>query len=243
LIHIEAGEKRAKHEHEEINRLVVDALSDVHLCVSQRAVVCLSDEGKTENVYWTGDLAYDFLKSHLVNKSYEKNGENYEFILATVHRPENLKIDALKNIIQALGSCSKKVLFVCHPKTKQLLQEMHLIDIENIDYIDALSYSNMLATVKASVFLFTDSGGLIREASHLGKRCLVRRDEGGWQELIQAGYNIRVGTKLEDLKRSLVEMISLSAVSVPPPEILYRTGGTEYALKIICDFAKGMKVE
>ncbi len=241
LIHVEAGEKRAKHEHEEINRRVVDSLSDIHFCVSQRAVLCLSNEGMSDGVYWTGDLAYDFMRKY-VDRLYPEIEQNVNgFILATIHRPENLRSEVLNNIIQALSESTKKILFICHPQTKYRLQELELWNKKNITYLDALPYSEMLATIKRSSFLFTDSGGLIREASHLGRRCIVRRNEGGWPELIQAGYNIRVGTSLKEIKHSLVKMNSLTVKYVDPPELLYRKNGVEYALDLICEFAKNIK--
>ncbi|MCL4274780.1 MAG: UDP-N-acetylglucosamine 2-epimerase [Anaerolineales bacterium] len=242
IVHVEAGEKRASHEHEEINRRIVDALSDIHLCVSHRAVQCLKDEGKSENVYWTGDLAYEFLKNNINKMTFDNIYPDKEFVLATIHRPENLGEYALTNIIRALEGFSNKVHFFCHPRTKLRLLELDLMSTKNIYFSDALPYSKMLSAITNSLFLLTDSGGLIREASHLGKRCVVRRDEGGWPELMQVGYNLRVGIELEELKSSLNKVKSLIDIKSPPPEILYRHNGAKYALEILCKFANKLEI-
>lgn len=235
IIHVESGEKRAKHEHEEINRRVIDSLSDIHFCVSQRAVRCLSEEGLTEGVLWTGDLAYEFMQSYIKNiLVLQAESPNKDFILVTIHRPENLHPNTLSNIVEALEKFPKKALFVCHPHTYNLLNKIELTNKKNIEFVNALSYSEMLLAIKRCFFLFTDSGGLIRESSHLGKRCVVMRKGGGWPELIQAGYNIRVGTQLKEIEDALSQMNILSQTQTPPPEILYRKNGIENALNLIC---------
>ena len=60
VAHIEAGERSYNRKMpEEINRLVVDAVSDLHFCSSRSAVGHLKLEGITSSVHWVGDVMYD----------------------------------------------------------------------------------------------------------------------------------------------------------------------------------------
>ncbi len=92
--------------------------------------------------------------------------------------------------------------------------------------------------IKGAAFLFTDSGGLIRESSHLGKRCIVRRNSGAWPELIDVGFNIRTGINVDDMRSSLTKMGSLYAQNEPPPKLLLSQDGGSFALNVICSFFK-----
>lgn len=239
IVHIEAGEKRERYEHEEITRRVVDSLSNVFFCVSQKAISCLAEDGIVENVYWAGDLAYDYM-TQIANEFSSKIFKDSlnEYILASIHRPENLEATVLTNIVTALNEYSKKVIFICHPRTKHKLQELDLWDKENIQYLEPLSFKEVLAAIKGSTFLFTDSGGLIREASHLGKRCIVRRTGGAWSELIDLGFNLRIGTKLDELRSALRRMGLLSSQNIQPPKLLFRQDGGSFALNVLCSLTK-----
>ena len=242
LVHVEAGEKREKYEHEEITRRVVDSLSDVFFCVSQRAVECLAENSITENVYWTGDLAYDFMMKkarQLESKSFVE--ATNEYVLASIHRPENLEAKVLINIITVLNEYSERVFFICHPRTKYKLQQLGLWGKDNIHYLSSLSFSEVLSMITGATFLFTDSGGLIREASHFGKRCIVRRNGGAWPELINAGFNKRVGTKLNELRSAFAEMDLLSTQNASPPESLFRKDGGIFALDVLCSLTKNLR--
>lgn len=235
LVHIEAGERRERYEHEEINRRVIDTLSNVYFCVSQRAVSCLAEEGITRDVYWTGDLAYEFTMKCVQNLSPGIDGEVREgYVLVTIHRPENLEAKVLKNISIALDELSRESFFICHPRTKHRLQDLNLWNTTKTHYLNPLSFFESLSAIKGCAYLFTDSGGMIREASHLGKRCVVRRNRGAWPELIDIGFNIKVGTSIIDLRDGFINMETLCRRPVSPPEVLYRPKGVDHALDILC---------
>jgi UDP-N-acetylglucosamine 2-epimerase len=95
-------------------------------------------------------------------------------------------------------------MFVCHPRTKIKLQEMGITNqLGNIQFLDALSYKQMLAAIKACSFILTDSGGLQREAYYLKKRCLIRRNSLGWSIYIDKNIHRLIGSDKEDLIRGL----------------------------------------
>jgi UDP-GlcNAc3NAcA epimerase len=161
-----------------------------------------------------------------------------------LHKSSNfLSDDILKYTIQALkgySNISKKVVFVAHPKTRKAISDLGLDLGNNITLLEGLPYSKMLAAIKGSVFILTDSGGVQKEAYYLGKRCLVRRDTLGWSNLKDAGVHKLTGKVAGEILADLFYMEKLVASGKKYPEIdeFIRQGSCEYALEIICTLAR-----
>jgi UDP-N-acetylglucosamine 2-epimerase len=122
IVHIEAGERsfdRAMPE--EINRLVADRLSDVHLCASQTAIAQLAAEGIHKSVHWTGDVMLD---ATLLNTTIALERSTVlerldlmpgQYVLATVHRPFNTDDPQnLQHILTAFSAWVRRLSSV-HP--------------------------------------------------------------------------------------------------------------------------------
>ena len=237
IVHIEAGMKRDPLEVEEANRIVADHLSKVNFCVSKKAVQNLRLEGRDENSYWTGDLAYEFIMECVQNIPSGILGLSSDYILASIHRPINLDDNTLCNIIKSLEIINRKVVFVLHPRTRRKIEELGLIKSNRILFSEPLSYLQMLSAIKGSKFLLTDSGGLIREAYHLGKRCLVRRDIGGWSELIDIGFHKRIGRSKEDIFEALEWAENISDEENRQKNMLVRRDGIRFALNKLVELS------
>jgi len=67
------------------------------------------------------------------------------------------------------------------------------IETGKIGLIEPVSYSDMLYLLMHCGAVFTDSGGLQKEAYFMGKRCITLRDETEWTELVEGGYNVLAG--------------------------------------------------
>ena len=52
----------------------------------------------------------------------------------------------------------------------------------------------------------TDSGGIQEEAAALNTPCLILRDETEWTRLVDAGKNIIVGTKEENIIKTALKL-------------------------------------
>lgn len=212
IAHIEAGLRSYNMEMpEEINRVLVDRISDLLCCPTDLSIQNLEKEGFSElnsKVVLTGDIMFDAVlhfrnlaleKSKILEKQ-ELSAGNY--ILATIHREGNTaKWENFKEIIEALEEIHKnqKVVLVAHPRTKKLMEENNWTSTVKI--IEPLGYFDMLSILDSSSCILSDSGGLQKEAYWLKKSCLIIREETEWMELVENGNNILAGIK----RKSIVE--------------------------------------
>ncbi len=231
VIHFEAGAKRDPAEQEERNRRVVDSLATLRLCVSQRAVAVLEGEGLPKNNVWTGDLWYDqFMR--IASSPLRGRPCVRETVLVTIHRPHNLLTSTLGAISGELAGLGRPVRWVTHPRTHGLVSRL-CRGVASIRVEPALSYRDVVCAMCESVYVVTDSGGLIREAHHLGRRVLVRRDIGGWVELMEAGVNRRIGRSSSDIHAGLEWAERHWNDEYPSSSPLRRADGARIALEAI----------
>jgi len=213
VAHIEAGLRSYNLKMpEEINRILADRISTYLFCPTETAVNNLMREGfggfnyegfkfNKPKVIFSGDVMYDafLLCKKILNPSPEiqKLAEEYgEFYLATVHRAENTDIKVnLKNIIGALDKISRDipVIFPIHPRTREKLKKYNIAP-EKLKLIEPVGYFDMLYLLDNCKAVFTDSGGLQKEAYFSKKPCITLRAETEWTELVQIGANRLVGS-------------------------------------------------
>jgi UDP-GlcNAc3NAcA epimerase len=193
IAHIESGLRSFNRKMpEEINRIVVDNISDFLFCPSQNSKEQLIKEAASGRIFLSGDVMYDsflhFKKKAKIPKFKE------QFALATLHRAENTDdLVCLKSIFSALENSPIPILLPLHPRTKNKIEKHGIILGKKINITGPLSYFSMLGHLESCSFVITDSGGLQKEAYFSGKRCLTIRNETEWVELISGGFNKLVG--------------------------------------------------
>ncbi len=197
LAHIEAGERSFdRRMPEEINRVVADSISNMHLCVSKAAIHNLAQEGITNCVNWVGDVMFDAM---LANRPIAYRNSNIleslgfargEYALVTVHRAANTDDPVrLGQIVNILNHAPEPVVFPAHPRTRKALTHLGAAFAPHVFVIDPVSYFDMIVLEDNARLIATDSGGVQREAYFLSKPCLTLRDETEWTETVEAGWN------------------------------------------------------
>lgn len=228
LAHIEAGLRSFNMRMpEEVNRIVTDRLSTLLFCPSAIAVANLSAEGipdisRAHNiptlVQRVGDVMYDAVLYYLnINKDiFSHNKAPYG--VATLHRQENVDdISRISSILSALNDIAidLPIYFPIHPRTRKMLDQQHL-SFSNIRFVEPIGYLEMIQLVGSSEIVFTDSGGLQKEAYFLKKPCITLRDETEWTELVEVGANLLCGANADAIKNGFHTMIAKKDISYRP---------------------------
>jgi UDP-GlcNAc3NAcA epimerase len=230
IIHIESGLRSYnKCMPEEVNRVLVDHISDILFCPNQNSINNLKREGINKNVYCVGDLMIELLRNklELINKNDKLldmyNIEKNNYYLLTIHRKNNTNVDKLNYIFSELEKLDKTIIYPMHPRIKQYLQK--LIVPNNIKIIDPVNHIDMITLLKFSLKLITDSGGLQKEAYELKIPCITLREETEWIETIDEGKNILVTNNIYE---SIINFNPNNNYS-----LLYQYNTTDNIIKII----------
>lgn len=224
--HVEAGlrthDKRNPFP-EEMNRVIADAISDMHFAPTQRARENLLNEGVSEiAIRVTGNTVIDALQWIVSQPETEQVrglmgrlrvvgdhgrrgvGENASprLLLVTAHRRESFG-QPLRNICLALHDIAMsrqdvQIVYPVHlnPNVQQPVNEL-LFGIPNVTLLPPLDYFSLVHLLKHSYLVLTDSGGLQEEAPSLGKPVLVLRSVTERPEAVEAGTARMVGTDRE----------------------------------------------
>jgi UDP-GlcNAc3NAcA epimerase len=213
VAHVEAGLRSFNRRMpEEINRVVVDHVSDLLCCPTENAVRNLFAEGVCDHgpeaplrgpsVINTGDVMLDAAlfygqqsseRSHILH---QLGIEGEAFVLCTFHRAENTDDHRkLNGIVSALNELSRSVRVVLplHPRTRNALASAGTKLA--FEPISPVGYFDMIQLLKSSQVVLTDSGGLQKEACFFGRPCVTLRAETEWTELIEAGVNRLAGAE------------------------------------------------
>lgn len=193
VAHIEAGLRSFNRRMpEELNRIVVDNVSEFLFCPCQNAVDQLLKENISGEVFLSGDVLYDSFLHYQRNAISPERKE--PFALATIHRAENTdNPERLKSIFTALKNCPIPVVIPLHPRTQKELKYNQIVLDGSVECVEPLSYFSMLGHLSRCSFVITDSGGLQKEAYFSEKKCLILRDETEWIELLKCEASQLVG--------------------------------------------------
>lgn len=214
VIHVEAGLRSFnKQMPEEINRIMTDHISTYLFCPTFAAVQNLKNENITLNVFHVGDVMYD--AACMFGMMAEKNSTILsslqltpkQFYLCTIHRAENTdNQERLSGIIQAMfeiASADFPVILPLHPRTKVYFEKYKLNELiaknKNIQLIEPVNYLDMIRLEKQAATIFTDSGGIQKEAYFHRTPCITLREETEWVETIKAGWNQLAGYQAENI--------------------------------------------
>lgn len=191
VIHVEAGLRSFNRRMpEEINRVVVDHLSELLFCSSGEGVQQLASEGICQSVEDVGDVMLDAFQTYLpaARRQFDSTCFESPFAVVTIHRPSNTdEPERLQAIIDQLKRCDLRFYWPVHPRIKDRLAGMELPD--NIVVTEPFSYLKMLSALAHCECVITDSGGLQKETYWAKKRCITARAETEWVETLDGNWN------------------------------------------------------
>ena len=177
IFHMEAG-NRCKDEclPEEINRRIVDIISDVNMAYSEHARRYLADTGlPKERTYVTGSPMAEVLHQNLAeieaSDVHQRLGlTKGKYILLSAHREEN--IDTEKNftsLFTAINKLAEKydmpILYSCHPRSRKRLESTGFKLDERVIMHEPLGFHDYNCLQMNAFAVVSDSGTLPEESS------------------------------------------------------------------------------
>ena len=212
LGHLESGLRSLDRSMpEEINRLLVDEISNDFFVTEQSGLDNLKREGKPDSsVHFVGNTMIDTLVAYgpQIEKSEvleDCNVEKGKFVLMTMHRPSNVdNKKGLLFIIDLIKDLAKdnKVVFPIHPRSKKRFEEFNLWNelerIKPLKLTGPMDYFGFQKLVKYAAYILTDSGGIQEESTFRQVPCLTIREnterpitcEIGTNQLVEADKEV-----------------------------------------------------
>jgi UDP-N-acetylglucosamine 2-epimerase (non-hydrolysing) len=172
---------------EEINRILIDNVSELHFVTEQSGEKNLLKLGFNQNsIKFVGNSMIDSLVVYrnIIDKSTiaEELQLSNNYAVFTFHRPVNVddKVN-LEKLLCLLEKTSEQVeiVFPVHPRTIKQIKSFGLFerfaDLKNIKTTDPLGYIPFLKLLTNAKFVITDSGGVQEETTFLKIPCLTIR--------------------------------------------------------------------
>ncbi|WP_026914478.1 non-hydrolyzing UDP-N-acetylglucosamine 2-epimerase [Christiangramia portivictoriae] len=208
LAHIEAGIRSGDMSMpEEINRIIIDSISDYFFTTSRDATENLIRAGHhKETIFFVGNTMIDTLLMHKPQFRppeiwHELKLEKKQYVILTLHRPDNVdEISKLSRTLQTIEENSRglPIIFPAHPRTAKIIQSQKP-NSKNLHFTPPLGYLEFNFLVINSKLVITDSGGITEETTVLNVPCITLRDNTERPETVTIGTNELAGSNPENL--------------------------------------------
>jgi UDP-N-acetylglucosamine 2-epimerase (non-hydrolysing) len=216
IFHMEAGNRCFDQRvPEEINRKIVDHLSDINMPLSEHARRYLLDEGiRPETIIKTGSPMGEVLKANmekiLASDILEKEGltENNYFVMS-VHREENVDseqnfTDLLDSIDGIIEKYKKPVIISTHPRTRKKLEEMGYVNNNPLlNFSKPLGFHEYNKLQMKAFCVISDSGTITEEGTILQLPALTIRQAHERPEGNDEGTLIMTGLKRDSILNAI----------------------------------------
>lgn len=211
IFHMEAGNRCFDFNvPEEINRRVVDHISDVNLAYTENARRYLINEGiKNDFLYVTGspmkEVLYKNMKSIDASNVLEELGiKSNNYFVVSAHREEN--IDIPKNFERLMNSLNKvaekyqmPIIFSTHPRTAKRIKESGIKLNPLIRNLEPLGFFNYVNLQKHAYCVLSDSGTIPEESDILNFPGVSLRTSTERPEALDAGSIVLGGINERDI--------------------------------------------
>jgi UDP-N-acetylglucosamine 2-epimerase (non-hydrolysing) len=207
VYHMEAGNRCYDFDvPEEKNRKIIDSISTINLPYTELSRQNLLREGVPNNrVMVTGNPILEVITHYqkqidtsTILKQLDLTPNKY--IIATAHRAENVdNQDRLLGILQALDTISQEypIVFSCHPRTRQRLQQLQRINNPQVQIVDPMGFFDFVQLEKNSYMAISDSGTVQEEMCLFHKPTITIRMTTERPETVWCGSNIVTGLEAD----------------------------------------------
>lgn len=259
IFHIEAGNRCFDMRvPEEINRRIIDHISDINIVYSEVARTNLLREGlPLDRIIKTGSSFHEVLKACepgiaastvLKDLGLEKG----KYFLLSLHREENIDnpahLSALLRIMQSvIDTYELPILFAAHPRTRKRLEIENIVLPEGVRMVKPFGLFDYVHLEKHATCVLSDSGTVQEESSMLNFPAVQLRETHERQEstdeanVITAGLNpervlqalaITVGQKRGEEREFLIP-VDYQPTNVSKKVLRIIIGYTDYVKRVV----------
>ena len=215
IFHMEAGNRCFDMRvPEEINRKLVDHISDMNFVYTEHARRYLLQEGLPGNlIIKTGSPMLEVCQQHSdkINSSkilQQLNVLPKKYFICSAHREENIDND--DNFYQLMDSFHAianefelPIIISMHPRTQKKIQNTKIKTHKNITFLPPLSFTDYVCLQKNAFCTISDSGTITEEASIFGFAAVMIRQAHERPEGMDEGTLIMSGLNAGHILKSI----------------------------------------
>ncbi|AEJ18688.1 non-hydrolyzing UDP-N-acetylglucosamine 2-epimerase [Gracilinema caldarium] len=214
VFHMEAGNRCFDQRvPEEINRKIVDHISDINMPYSSIAREYLLREGlPADRIIKTGSPMYEVIHHYMpkiqASKALEKNGVKAgEYFLVSCHREENVDFEyQIKKFAESLNAIADAykipVIVSTHPRTRKRLEQYNIKLNDLIQTQKPMAFSEYVNLQMHAKLVLSDSGTITEESSILNFPALNIREAHERPEGMEEASVIMTGLDPERILES-----------------------------------------
>ncbi len=246
VFHMEAGNRSYDDRvPEEINRRIIDHISDINMPLTEHARRYLVAEGiKPETIIKTGSCMQEVLE-HYKSKIDKSNIlqslkiKAHEYFVVSAHREENVDThERLASLLEALNALANAydvpIIFSVHPRTRKRLDDLcH----ENIDsrilFVKAMGFLDYIQLQKHAKCVISDSGTIAEESSLLNLPAVTIRQAHERPEGMDEGTLIMSDFLPERLLQAVSIVLSQHDQRMPVLNTVSDYKGGKVSIKVV----------
>jgi UDP-N-acetylglucosamine 2-epimerase (non-hydrolysing) len=249
VFHMEAGNRCFDQRvPEELNRKVLDHLSDINLVLTEHARRYLIAEGiRPETIIKTGSHMREVL-DHYMRKIQASDMlqrmqlEQGKYFIVSAHREENVDSEEnLRDLLNTLNALAETydvpVIVSTHPRTRKRLDALSGVDPDaRIQFMKPFGFCDYIRLQMESMCVISDSGTITEEASLLNLPAITIRNAHERPEGMDAGTLIMAGLKKDrvlDAVRAITAQHRAEKHAVRPVQDYENPAVSKQVLRIV----------
>ena len=194
----------------EINRLVIDALSDYLFTAGVKSTgVATREQSENSQTYMVGNILMDTLRynyDRLKKPSAIPSLEDKKYLVFTLNRKALIAdVENLERMLKAMVESANgmRIIAPLRGEARKVVEAMGLA----IDIVDPLSYLEFGWLTAHALGIITDSGNVSEEATFNSVPCITLNNYTEHQETVNVGSNVLVGEDAGKLREAVQKMV------------------------------------
>ncbi len=215
IFHMEAGNRCFdQNVPEEINRKIVDHISDINMPYTEHSRRYLLSEGfRKEHIFVTGSPMQEVLQAHMeridASDVLQKIGlQAGNYILVSAHREENIDNEVnFMSLMFAINNIAKRyqmpVIYSTHPRSKKFIEQRNFEFHPLVQSLQPFGFMDYNKLQKNAFCVLSDSGTLSEESAILNFTGILLRTSTERPEVLDKGTLVIGGINSEEIEQAI----------------------------------------